>query len=40
MKAINKYRADAHAKDLNNDEMSYFRLSISSIEGFVDQYLS
>ena len=39
MKAINKYRADAHAKKLTTDEMAYFRICISAIEKQVEDFL-
>lgn len=39
MKAINKYRADAHAKQLNSSEMAYFRVCISAIEKQVEDFL-
>lgn len=32
MNNINKYRIDAHAKEISDDEMAVFRLSISKIE--------
>lgn len=39
MTAINKYRADAHAKQLTSNEMSYFRVCISAIEKQVKEFL-
>jgi len=39
MKAINKYRIDAHAKKLTSDEMAYFRICISAIEKQVGEFL-
>jgi hypothetical protein len=36
---INKYRADAHAKDIDEEEMAYFRICISKIEGVVNSYM-
>ena len=39
MKNINKYRADAHAKDISDDEMSEFRISASKIEKFIKDFL-
>ena len=39
MKAINKYRIDAHAKQLNADEMTYFRVCITAIENQVKDFL-
>lgn len=32
LKIINKYRADAHAKEITKDQMDYFRLCITTIE--------
>jgi len=37
--SINKYRSDTHAKDINLDELSIFRMSISYIEKRVDEFL-
>lgn len=37
---INKYRSDAHAKDITLDEFTMFRLSIVKIENDIAQYLS
>ena len=39
MKTINKYRADAHAKDLSMEQMQYFRICISEIELEVKQFI-
>lgn len=39
LKAINKLRVDAHAKDISKDEMQYFRLSIQSIEKSLTNFL-
>ena len=39
LKQINKYRADAHAKNLNEDEMAYFRICISKIENLINNYM-
>lgn len=39
MNNINKYRADAHAKLISDDEMSLFRVSISKIEEKIENYL-
>jgi len=39
LRAINKLRADAHAKEINKDEMQYFRLSIQSIEKSLNDFL-
>jgi len=39
MNNINKYRVDAHAKQISDDEMSLFRVSISNIEEKIENYL-
>lgn len=39
MLAINKYRADAHAKDLDMTHMQYFRLCITEIEDSVHHFI-
>ncbi|MBI4284790.1 MAG: hypothetical protein HY670_02680 [Chloroflexi bacterium] len=39
MQAVNKYRADAHAKDIDVQEMQYFRVCISDIESQVEEFL-
>lgn len=39
LKAINKYRSDAHAKKLEKGEMEYFRVCITNIEKMVDDFL-
>ncbi|MFD3162922.1 hypothetical protein [Herpetosiphon sp. NSE202] len=39
MKIINKYRMDAHAKDISSEEMDRFRICISAIEKQVDLFL-
>lgn len=36
---INKYRSDAHAKDITKDEMEVFRLSISYIESKINDFM-
>lgn len=38
--AINKYRSDAHAKDITPDEFTIFRLSIEKIENDIARYFS
>lgn len=37
---INKYRSDAHAKDITPDEFTIFRLSIGKIENDIARYFS
>jgi hypothetical protein len=39
LKVINKYRNDAHAKDITDDEMNYFRVSMSSVERLIKNFL-
>jgi hypothetical protein len=39
MAAINKYRVEAHAKEITDDEMSYFRVCATKIETYIDNYL-
>lgn len=39
MNNINKYRVDTHAKTIDDDEMSLFRVSISKLENQIDTYL-
>lgn len=39
MNNINKYRADAHAKSISDEEMSEFRVSATKIEGMLNDYL-
>ena len=39
MQAINKLRADAHAKEISPNDMDYFRASITSIENQVADFL-
>ena len=38
MNGINKYRVEAHAKNITDDEMSYFRVCINKIEKSVNEY--
>lgn len=38
MQSINKYRSDAHAKDITKEEMEIFRLSISFIESKIEDF--
>jgi len=37
---VNKYRNDAHATPISDDEMVIFRLSISRIENYIHEYFS
>ncbi len=39
MSNVNKYRKDAHAKDINEDEMALFRVAITKLENYIDNYL-
>ena len=39
MNNINKYRVDAHAKIISDEEMSEFRVSASKIEKLLSDYL-
>lgn len=39
MKAINKYRIDAHAKPITNEKMAHFRVSMCEIEKQVEEFL-
>lgn len=39
MQTINRFRADAHAKDMSLEEFTHFRVSISSIETQVADFL-
>lgn len=39
MQAINKYRNDAHAKEIDKRQMEYFRVCISNIEQKVNDFL-
>lgn len=39
MKVVNKYRIDAHAKEITNQEMEYFRVCISDLEQKVNDFL-
>ena len=38
MQVINKYRVDAHAKDLDMEQMQFFRISISHLEDRVQEF--
>ena len=40
MQVINKYRADAHAKGLDMEQMQYFRICISGIEKHVQEFMA
>jgi len=35
LKAINRYRNDAHAINISNEDMNYFRICMSSLESFI-----
>jgi len=37
MKAVNKYRADAHAKSITKEEMEYFRVCATKLENFISE---
>jgi hypothetical protein len=37
MKAVNKYRADAHAKPLTKEEMDYFRVCATKLENYISE---
>lgn len=39
MHSVNKYRADAHAKHVTDDEINYFRVCILSLEKQVEEFL-
>ena len=39
MKTVNELRADAHAKLISNEAFSHFRVCISAIEDYVDEFL-
>lgn len=39
LETINKYRSDAHAKNIDNDEMDFFRVNISKIEKIVYDFI-
>lgn len=39
MKSINKFRADAHAKDISDEEMNFVRVCFTKVEAFIDKYL-
>lgn len=39
MNNVNKYRVDAHAKSITDEEMALFRVSITKIESQIDNYL-
>ncbi len=40
MKTINKFRIDAHAKNISHDEMVFFRVAITNIEECVHDFLA
>jgi hypothetical protein len=37
MKAVNKYRADAHAKSITREEMDYFRVCATRLENYISE---
>ncbi len=37
---VNKYRTDAHAKDMSDYDMQLFRVSISELENLIDSFLT
>ncbi len=39
MKTINKHRDDAHAKEITNEEMTYFRVCMTQLEEYVNDFL-
>ena len=39
MKTVNKYRVDAHAKAISQDELAHFRVCIKQLENRVTEYL-
>lgn len=39
MTAINKYRNDAHAKDMTKSEMEFFRICMSYLENRIDEFV-
>jgi hypothetical protein len=39
MSAINKYRVDTHAKEISDDEMSYFRVCATKMENFIESFI-
>lgn len=39
MTNVNKYRKDAHAKNISDDDMALFRVSISKLEEYVENYM-
>lgn len=39
MVAINKYRVEAHAKDISDEELGYFRVCATKLEEYLDAYL-
>ncbi|WP_293880605.1 hypothetical protein [Sphingobacterium sp. UBA1498] len=39
MEAINKYRADTHAKEIEKGDMEYFRVCAGKIEAYIEDFL-
>lgn len=39
MEVINKYRTDAHAKNIDSSEMEFFRVHIGKIENLVNEFI-
>ena len=39
MSAINKYRADTHAKDISDHDMEYFRVCATKMENYIDDFM-
>ncbi len=39
MAAINKYRADTHAKDISDQDMEYFRVCATKIENHINDFI-
>ena len=38
MTCVNKYRIDAHAKDITDDEMQYFRVCMKKLEDYIENF--
>ncbi|GGG60509.1 hypothetical protein GCM10010918_12260 [Paenibacillus radicis (ex Gao et al. 2016)] len=39
MKMVNKYRADAHAKEIADDDFMLFRVCVKWLEEYTDNFL-
>lgn len=39
MTAVNKYRADSHAKEILDQDMQYFRVCATKLENYIQAYL-